>query len=200
MVRTVMTIISSIAPQTSDPSLDRLLNPARFFGHPEDVLRDSTLDVQRKARHPIVMGIEFLCRAIHACIAQAAWRDRTGYHLTPSWMPCSGSTTFAQVPVRRCLPVPLKLSPAFIWRWTIWMSRLSVPTPRQRGLLGAGVAVWTAPTTFLGHAIARFFGCSKAERIDAAGASAWLYRLPRSVQGFRGHRHWPRHHLGTRVS
>ena len=48
MVRTVMTIISSIAPQTSDPSLDRLLNPARFFGHPEDVLRDSTLDVQEK--------------------------------------------------------------------------------------------------------------------------------------------------------
>ena len=62
------------------------------------------------------------------------------------------------------------------------MTRLSVPTRRQRGLLGAGVAVWTAPTTFIGHAVARFLGCSKAERIDAAGASAWLYRLP--LRGF----------------
>jgi hypothetical protein len=48
MARTVTTFIPSIAPETSDPSLDRLLNPARFFGHPEDVLRDSTLDLQEK--------------------------------------------------------------------------------------------------------------------------------------------------------
>ena len=48
MERTVTTIIPSIAPETSDPSLDRLLYPARFFSHPEDVLRDDTLDVQEK--------------------------------------------------------------------------------------------------------------------------------------------------------
>ena len=65
------------------------------------------------------------------------------------------------------------------WPWTIWMTRL-VPTRRQRGLLGAGVAVWTAPTTFLGHAVARFFGCPEPDRIDAAGVSAWLYRLAAS--------------------
>ncbi len=52
MVRTVTTIIPSIAPETSDPSLDRLLNPARFFGHPEDVLKDSTLDVQARKSVP----------------------------------------------------------------------------------------------------------------------------------------------------
>jgi hypothetical protein len=58
------------------------------------------------------------------------------------------------------------------------MRRLSVPTPRRRGLLGVAVAVWTAPTTLLGHAIARASGCPEAKRIDASGARAWLYRLP----------------------
>ena len=61
---------------------------------------------------------------------------------------------------------------------SIGMTRHSVPTRRQRGLLGAALAVWTAPTTFLGHAFARLSGCPEADRIDASGASAWLYRLP----------------------
>lgn len=41
-------IIPSIAPETSDPFLDRLLTPARFFKRPDDVLADRTLDVQEK--------------------------------------------------------------------------------------------------------------------------------------------------------
>ncbi len=48
MDRTALTIIPSIAPETSDPFLDRLLNPARSFSHPEDVLRDGTIEVQEK--------------------------------------------------------------------------------------------------------------------------------------------------------
>jgi hypothetical protein len=48
MARSGTTIVPSIAPESSDPSLDRLLNPARFFSHPEDVLRDSTLDIGEK--------------------------------------------------------------------------------------------------------------------------------------------------------
>lgn len=41
-------IIPSIAPETSDPFLDRLLTPARFFNRPDDVLADRTLDVREK--------------------------------------------------------------------------------------------------------------------------------------------------------
>jgi hypothetical protein len=41
-------IIPSIAPETSDPFLDRLLTPARFFKRPDDVLADRTLDVREK--------------------------------------------------------------------------------------------------------------------------------------------------------
>jgi hypothetical protein len=48
MEGTVPTIVPSIAPETSDLFLDRLIHPARFFGCPEDVLRDGTLDVQEK--------------------------------------------------------------------------------------------------------------------------------------------------------
>ncbi|PBB83996.1 MULTISPECIES: hypothetical protein [unclassified Mesorhizobium] len=40
--------ISSIAPETSDPSLDRLLFPARHFNHPDEVMGDRTLDIQEK--------------------------------------------------------------------------------------------------------------------------------------------------------
>jgi len=39
-------IIPSLAPETSDISLDRLLAPARHFKHPDDVLSDDTLDLQ----------------------------------------------------------------------------------------------------------------------------------------------------------
>jgi hypothetical protein len=41
-------IILSIAPETSDPFVDRHLTPARFFKRPEDGLADSTLDVNEK--------------------------------------------------------------------------------------------------------------------------------------------------------
>jgi len=41
-------IILSIAPETSDPFVDRLLTPARFFKRPDDVLADGTLDVKEK--------------------------------------------------------------------------------------------------------------------------------------------------------
>jgi hypothetical protein len=61
---------------------------------------------------------------------------------------------------------------------SIGMTRPSVPTRRQRGLLGAALAVWTAPTTLLGHAFARLSGCPEANRIDAspllsAMSSSW---------------------------
>lgn len=42
------TIIPSLAPETSDPSLDRLLFPARYFTRPADVLKDSTLGSYEK--------------------------------------------------------------------------------------------------------------------------------------------------------
>jgi hypothetical protein len=48
MERTVSTIIPSIAPETADLSLDRLLFPAGFFSHPDDVVTDAQLDMQEK--------------------------------------------------------------------------------------------------------------------------------------------------------
>jgi hypothetical protein len=41
-------IIPSLAPETSDLTLDRLLSPSRHFRHPDDVLKDSTLKLQEK--------------------------------------------------------------------------------------------------------------------------------------------------------
>ena len=41
-------IIPSLAPKTSDLALDRLLSPARHYKHPDDVLRDSALDIGEK--------------------------------------------------------------------------------------------------------------------------------------------------------
>jgi len=41
-------IIPSLIPETSDLALDRLLSPARHFTHPDDVLKDGTLDIQEK--------------------------------------------------------------------------------------------------------------------------------------------------------
>lgn len=42
------TIIPSLAPEANDLALDRLLSPARHYKHPDDVLRDGTLDVGEK--------------------------------------------------------------------------------------------------------------------------------------------------------
>ncbi|MDX8437705.1 hypothetical protein RFN25_30345 [Mesorhizobium abyssinicae] len=35
----------SLVPETSDLALDRLLSPARHFTHPDDVLKEDTLDI-----------------------------------------------------------------------------------------------------------------------------------------------------------
>jgi hypothetical protein len=42
------TVIPSLAPETNDLALDRLLSPARHYKHPDDVLRDGVLDVGEK--------------------------------------------------------------------------------------------------------------------------------------------------------
>lgn len=42
------TIIPSLAPEASDLALDRLLSPARHYRHPDEVLRDSTLELGEK--------------------------------------------------------------------------------------------------------------------------------------------------------
>ena len=41
-------IIPSLAPETSDHALDRVLTPARFFKRPAEVSADRTLDVREK--------------------------------------------------------------------------------------------------------------------------------------------------------
>lgn len=48
MTRKVSAIIPSIAPETSDLALDRVLDPARFFDSPADVLAAPDLDLQEK--------------------------------------------------------------------------------------------------------------------------------------------------------
>lgn len=48
MERTLSKNIPSIAPETADLSLDRLLFPARHFNHPDEVVGDRTLDIQEK--------------------------------------------------------------------------------------------------------------------------------------------------------
>jgi hypothetical protein len=42
------TIIPSLAPRCEDIAIDRLFSPARHYGHPDDVLRDGTLDPDEK--------------------------------------------------------------------------------------------------------------------------------------------------------
>ena len=44
----VSTIIPSLAPHADDPSLDRVLSPARHYDHPDDVLRDARLTLVEK--------------------------------------------------------------------------------------------------------------------------------------------------------
>lgn len=39
-------------------------------------------------------------------------------------------------------------------------------------------AIWTAPTTLLGRALARAWGCGPGERIGGRAVPAYLYRLP----------------------
>ncbi len=80
--QTLSPIIPSLAAETSDLSLDRLLAPARHFKHPGDVLSDATLDLQQKARHPVVLG--FGCPAVfgattpQACSRQLSVSGKAG--------------------------------------------------------------------------------------------------------------------------
>ncbi len=64
------------------------------------------------------------------------------------------------------------------------MVRVEVPVIRRGGALGSLRAVWTLPTTFIGHAAAWICGCGKPVRIGGPATRAWLYRLPRGR--FRG--------------
>jgi hypothetical protein len=67
------------------------------------------------------------------------------------------------------------------------MTRVSIPTARKGGALGAFRRAWTAPTTLIGHATAWLLGCRRPERIGGQATKAWLYRLPaRRFKGWRG--------------
>jgi hypothetical protein len=46
--QTLSPIIPSLAPETSDLALDRLLSPARHFRSPDEVVKDETLNLQEK--------------------------------------------------------------------------------------------------------------------------------------------------------
>ena len=58
------------------------------------------------------------------------------------------------------------------------MTRLSIPTARRRGALGALRRAWTAPTNLVGHATARMLGCGRAQHIGGEATHASLYCLP----------------------
>jgi hypothetical protein len=42
------TFIPSLAPESNDPELDRLLSPARHYKHPDDVLKDGAIGLAEK--------------------------------------------------------------------------------------------------------------------------------------------------------
>lgn len=48
MKRKISTIIPSVAPRSSEPSIRRLLDPARFYDRPRDVLADASLERDEK--------------------------------------------------------------------------------------------------------------------------------------------------------
>ena len=77
MERTVPTIIPSIAPETADLSLDRLLFPARFFRQPDDVVTEDQLDIQESGpflpRGHRMRAQSNLCRP---CASRQALRPR----------------------------------------------------------------------------------------------------------------------------
>ena len=67
------------------------------------------------------------------------------------------------------------------------MTRISIPTARRSGALGAFRKAWTAPTTLIGHAVAWLLGCRRPERIGGQATDAWLYRLAaRRFEGWSG--------------
>ncbi|HKD28394.1 MAG TPA: hypothetical protein VKC66_21145 [Xanthobacteraceae bacterium] len=58
------------------------------------------------------------------------------------------------------------------------MTRISMPTARKRGVLGAFRAAWTTPTNLIGHAAATLLGCGRPQRVGGEATRAWLYCLP----------------------
>jgi hypothetical protein len=67
------------------------------------------------------------------------------------------------------------------------MTRISFPTARRNGALGAFREAWTAPTTLIGHAAARLFSCGRPQRVGGEATRAWLYCLPaRRFEHLRG--------------
>jgi hypothetical protein len=58
------------------------------------------------------------------------------------------------------------------------MACISIPSDRTGGALGVFREAWTAPTTLIGHALARLSGCGRPQRVGGRATSAWLYRLP----------------------
>ena len=85
MERTFPKNIPSIARETTDPSLDRLLFPALHFSHPDEVVGDRTLDTQEK-RAILASWASDAC----AVDSMPALRKPPGaanpVTLTPSWM------------------------------------------------------------------------------------------------------------------
>jgi hypothetical protein len=65
------------------------------------------------------------------------------------------------------------------------MVRIEVPAIRRGRPLSWLRALWTTPTTLIGHAAAWVCGCERPERIGGTATRAWLYRLPeRRFRGF----------------
>ncbi len=58
------------------------------------------------------------------------------------------------------------------------MSCLCIPAARPGGLFKLLRAIWTAPTTLIGHAFAWLFGAAPAGRVGGTATRAYLYRLP----------------------
>jgi hypothetical protein len=67
------------------------------------------------------------------------------------------------------------------------MARISMPTVRKRGALGAFRAAWTAPTNLIGHAAARLLRCGQPQHVGGQATRASLYCLPTGrFKGLRG--------------
>jgi hypothetical protein len=67
------------------------------------------------------------------------------------------------------------------------MTRISIPTTRKNGALGALRKAWTAPTSLIGHGVAWLLGCGRPQRVGGQATRAWLYYLPTErFEGLRG--------------
>jgi hypothetical protein len=58
------------------------------------------------------------------------------------------------------------------------MYSVVIPTPRKGRAIGALRRAWTAPTNFVGHAMARMLGCGWPRPIGGEATRASLYCLP----------------------